>query len=410
MVHIYGHTRVAGSVVLLALVVLLGTVAWWGTAASAQGLPPPAPVVYSGAVTVGGEPAPDGLQIVARILDYQSQPVLTTGGAYSLLTVGPPDGTYLFNKVTFHILDHELKALEEEALFLGGPAFVEGFDLTFPALPPLTPTPTPSPTPAATASPTPLSTPSAPPIAPVVYSGAVIVGGQPAPDGLLVVGRILDYESQSVLTTGGAYSLLTVAPPDGSYLFEPVTFHILAYEIKAGEEVAAFLGGPAFADNLTLTFPALSAAPPTPTATATPTPTPTPPPTPTPTQAPILSPTPDIEATVQALVQATLAAQITPTPTPNLEATIQAQIEATIAALTPTLTETPASPSPTPSSEDTPTPISAPVISTPAAEAVSTLVSEFGGEGCTRGSQNDLSLLVGMVALGGMMVWRRGRR
>ncbi len=64
-----------GSLLLGGLFLLSLLLAWAATRpreADAQGVPPPAPVVYSGTVTVGGASAPDGLQIVGRILDYQS--------------------------------------------------------------------------------------------------------------------------------------------------------------------------------------------------------------------------------------------------------------------------------------------------------------------------------------------------
>ena len=60
------------ALLIIGLVAVLGAAAWWGSRASAQGEPPMAPVVYSGSVTVAGQAAPDGLQIVGRIADYDS--------------------------------------------------------------------------------------------------------------------------------------------------------------------------------------------------------------------------------------------------------------------------------------------------------------------------------------------------
>lgn len=107
-----------------------------------------------------------------------------------------------------------------------------------------------------------------------------------------------------------------------------------------------------------------------PTATWPPTPTPTP--TPTATPAPALppaaaplvaaTPTPDLQATVQAMVSAALPTE-TPTPTPDVAATIAASVSATIAVQPtplprPTATATPVpTPTPTPRPDDTPTPI-----------------------------------------------------
>ena len=80
--------------------------------AQAQGSPPPGAVVYSGTVTVGGSPAPDGLSIVARIdspsvtvtPNYQSQPRVTKDGKYALLSVGPPNLFFNSRIITFHII------------------------------------------------------------------------------------------------------------------------------------------------------------------------------------------------------------------------------------------------------------------------------------------------------------------
>ena len=99
--------------VVLALggILALGAVAFWWSGAQAQGAPDPAPIVYSGAVTVGGSPAPDDLKLVARIEDHETEPVLTQGGNYQFLTVtGPAD--YLFQPVTFHLKDYDVQAAE----------------------------------------------------------------------------------------------------------------------------------------------------------------------------------------------------------------------------------------------------------------------------------------------------------
>ncbi len=149
-------TRRRVAFLALSLAVLAGVLVWWVPKASAQAIPM-LPVIYSGTVTVGGAPAPDGLQIVGRILDYQSQPVLTSGGEYANLTVAPQN-SYQFQTLAFFILGFELKADQEVAQFPGG-LIVETINLTFPALP--QPTPTPTPTPTATSIPTPTPRPTA---------------------------------------------------------------------------------------------------------------------------------------------------------------------------------------------------------------------------------------------------------
>ena len=152
-----------------------------GGVIEAQGQPPPGGVAYTGNVTVGGQPAPDGLMVVGRIEnpvgdDYQSQPRATIGGTYNLLVIGPPSILFNYRQVTFHILAVEgtstghlgpdgLTAAEIDT-FLPGPGVKDGYNLTFPAIPPApeptsTHTPTPTPTPEATNTPTPTPTPEA---------------------------------------------------------------------------------------------------------------------------------------------------------------------------------------------------------------------------------------------------------
>ena len=138
-------------ILVLGLILSLGGAALWWTGVQAEDAPPPAPIVYSGAVTVGDSPAPDDLTLVARIRDHETAPVFTVAGKYQFLKVtGPSD--YLFQPVTFHLKDYDVQAAEIVQRFTGGPAFIDNFNLSFPVLP--TPTPTPTPT----ATPTPTST------------------------------------------------------------------------------------------------------------------------------------------------------------------------------------------------------------------------------------------------------------
>ena len=80
---------------LLLAAALLPLLLLEGRDVHAQGEPPPGPIVYTGTITVGGAPAPDGLSVVARIAnpvgeDYQSMARQTQGGNYKNLIVGPP--------------------------------------------------------------------------------------------------------------------------------------------------------------------------------------------------------------------------------------------------------------------------------------------------------------------------------
>lgn len=95
------------------------------------------------------------------------------------------------------------------------------------------------------------------------------------------------------------------------------------------------------------------------------------------------TPTPDIEATVQAAIAATQTAQPTKTPTPDIEATVQAAIAATQTAQptnTPTPTETPTpaptetlTPTETPKPPETPSPTDTPApTATPTPEPTAT--------------------------------------
>ncbi len=139
------------------------------TNVSAQ-TPPPAPVIYSGTVTVDGAPAPDGLTIVARMTPlgvpaYETKvPRVTSGGRYADLAVGAPSASYLYQIITFHILEHEMVASEVD-YFRGGPSDVT-FNITFGPLPDPTPipTPTPTPTPEPTPEPPPVPTPEPTPV------------------------------------------------------------------------------------------------------------------------------------------------------------------------------------------------------------------------------------------------------
>ena len=131
-------------------VLLVGLVSGIGPVLANEdgGDPPPGPVTYSGAIIVGGAPAPDGLSVVARIAnpvgeDYQSQPRRTQGGKYKNLIVGPTSTRFNYRAVTFHILQggtnvaqsepQEVAAAETDT-FMPGPGIKDGYNLTFPEI------------------------------------------------------------------------------------------------------------------------------------------------------------------------------------------------------------------------------------------------------------------------------------
>ena len=173
------RSRVTVALLSLALLAALLAFALAGPRAEvqAQGSPPPGPVTYSGDITVGGAAAPDGLSVVARMTnpvdgDYQSGARVTLGGKYHNLIVGPTSTLYTYRQISFHIIAVEGTATAhlgpegmtaaEIATFIPGPNIIDGFNLSFPAIPPApeptsthTPVPVDTPTPEPTVPPTP---------------------------------------------------------------------------------------------------------------------------------------------------------------------------------------------------------------------------------------------------------------
>ena len=159
---------------VLAALALTGLV--WLLGAGPEQAFPPAPVIYQGLALVNGAPAPAGLEVFARVLDYQSNkaqpekqaplPVLVKSGAYNLLTVGPGE-QYANQQITFYLTNGfaEVKATETEIFQASGFPQIKQLDLHFSALPAPPPTPTPTPTP--TPLPAPTVTPTPTPLLPI---------------------------------------------------------------------------------------------------------------------------------------------------------------------------------------------------------------------------------------------------
>ena len=78
--------RNRAAVLVLGLVIVAGLVVGQAERTDAQSDFPLAPRIYSGTVTVAGVPAPDGLQLGGRILNYQTPPVEIEGGSISSLS------------------------------------------------------------------------------------------------------------------------------------------------------------------------------------------------------------------------------------------------------------------------------------------------------------------------------------
>lgn len=56
---------------------------------------------------MGGQPAPDGSLIEARILWWRSSPVKTFGGKYTAILVNPNDWALHNKTITFHMGDRQ---------------------------------------------------------------------------------------------------------------------------------------------------------------------------------------------------------------------------------------------------------------------------------------------------------------
>ncbi len=278
---------------------------------------PRIPAIFSGEARVGGQPVPDGLQLTARMGDYESKPVTVMDGQYAGLTVAPPD-TVSGGTITFHL--DGIKA-NQTRLYKAGDIDLS-FDLTFPSLPEPTPTVTPVP-------PTPTATAEA-----AVYSGPIVVAGGVVPRGAKLVARIGDYESTPGLIEGEEYRNLVVAPGDARLVGRTVEFFLGEFRADTTD---VYENG-AFKTGFALIFVGLPEPTPTPTATATPVPTPTPTATPTPT--PTATPVPP-----------------TPTSTPEPTATATA----TSTPVPPTSTATPLPPTATATAVPPPTPTETPV-------------------------------------------------
>jgi len=88
--------------------------------------------IFSGTVTLGGEPAPNGLFIEARVKWWHSDPAKVFNGSYTAVIVNPNDWALQKEQITFHIGD--LQA-EESAIYNGRVLKAETLNLTFPELP-----------------------------------------------------------------------------------------------------------------------------------------------------------------------------------------------------------------------------------------------------------------------------------
>jgi len=220
---------------LLGVFVLLGALTLWAGSSrnvEAQGAPPPAPVVYSGTVTVGGEPAADGLLIFGRVTkvgvtepnDSRAQP--TKGGKYDLVAVGQTmtDQTYLYGNITFHISGYVIEAAEKE-MFLGGPS-LRVVNLTFPVLP----DPIPAPVPTSVATPVVTPTPVAA-VEPIVSSTAV-----PDPVATIDINAVISAAVQAALDAQEPEAVVVEEKPDINEIVAAAVAQALATETPVQDD------------------------------------------------------------------------------------------------------------------------------------------------------------------------------
>ncbi|MBM3934030.1 MAG: hypothetical protein FJ319_06980 [SAR202 cluster bacterium] len=307
---------------------LFATISAATAAGSANAQSPPIfPQSYTGNITAGGQPVPDGHYVVARIdTRYQSEPIQVKNGTYSNLLVSVPDDTFNNALITFHLDGSPDRATQTDRVVVKyGPsteAFKSGFNLTFAGIP--TPTPTPSATPTITPTPTltpvptntPIFTPTPQVANPAVFSGQIAVVGGRVPSGAVLIARIEDYESAPAVVNGDRYVNLVLAPGNPKYIGKPIEFFLNGMKSST---TARFVSG-AFENNFGVVFTGLSTPTPEPP-TATPVP-PTVTSTPVPPTATVEPPTPTataVPATPTATAAPATATATAPAATPDTQ-------------------------------------------------------------------------------------------
>ncbi len=88
---------------------------------------PPYPNIFTGTVTIAGEPAPDGLEVIAQLDYWRSEPVLTSGGRYAQLSIGHRDWLLDGKEIVFFV--QGVRA-QETAVFNGRDLRTATQDLT----------------------------------------------------------------------------------------------------------------------------------------------------------------------------------------------------------------------------------------------------------------------------------------
>ena len=151
---------------------------------------PSFPLIFSGQVTIEGQPTPDGLQIFARVLEYESNPVEVKDGNYSALAVAPSRSGYVGRPIRFYATYGFGEVQAVEMVTYRTPTledFTRTRSLFFQSLPAPPPTPTPSPTPTMTPTPTPALPIPGDPMVATVWAWALAVGALGLVGGLVAM-------------------------------------------------------------------------------------------------------------------------------------------------------------------------------------------------------------------------------
>ncbi len=112
--------------VILSVMIALAALALLSGTSLAQ---PPFPAVYTGEVSVGGEPVPDGYMLSAKIGEWETESVTVTDGQY-VLQIAPPESIYIGRTIEFYL--DGVKAAET-SIFRADTQVTLG--LSFPELP-----------------------------------------------------------------------------------------------------------------------------------------------------------------------------------------------------------------------------------------------------------------------------------
>ena len=343
--NVMSRLMTLASLTTFLILVLTLAAAIFPSATLAQGGIPPGGIIYYGDANANGEPVPDGHTIIARVGDYESKPVIVSGGKYVDLSVAA-EASLTGQTITFFLGDVQADQTDTYQPY-PIPEIKQDFDLTFSALPAPTPEPTAIPTNTPVTPPTPIVPPTPPPsptpevAEPMVFaSGLVFIRGtSEAPTNSILVARIDDsYQSEpaAAIAEDGTYGGLVVDPGDVSFEGSEIRFFLNGIPART---TAVYQSG-----KLERTFDILFTEYPTPIPTHTPIPTNTPIPTPTNTPAPTPTYTPVPPTSTPAPTQTPMPTPVptnTPAPSPT-SAPVPTPVPATAAPAqsepTPTVT------------------------------------------------------------------------